>query len=666
MRFTFPRVCALLSIALGVALWTLPVHAADPQTYRVDLASTGDGALDATLRATSELVSLRDGAPVSPFGLIARARGEIDRLKTVLESYGYYQSAVTITIEGQGLNSTGIADTLSALPKGKNARVAITFSLGPLYHLRTITLDGTLPESVAGVLELKSGDPAVASTVLAAGARLQTALQEQGYAFAVVDPPVAYEDQTLPVLDVSFRVSAGTRVNVGEIYIRGLERVHEKFARRRLTLHTGQPYKLSAVDAARRDLLALGPFAAVSVQVGTAVDATGGVPVTFVVAERKRHAVSLNAAFSSDLGGSGGITWSDRNVFGNAEQLNIAASIINLGGSDSNGLGYDTTAKFIIPDFGHRDQSLQIAVGAIKQSLQAYNQKAITSGVTLSRKLSSVWTVSAGIATSNEQITQPPTASQASLYEVDGEPPVTSLGTQYNYTLVELPLGASYDSTHLASPLDDPTHGMRDSLTITPTQSLGHPNATFIISQIKLAGYLDLHDIFGVIDGGRSVFAARVLAGRAQGASELGLPPDQRLYAGGSGTIRGYEYQIVGPHFFTAPGTSPQGVAQGLYFPNQVAGSTDTGIPIGGTALVAGSLEFRQRFGANWGAAFFVDGGQVSASLKPVPSAFRVGIGSGVRYYTPIGPIRVDLAVPTTRESGDQGFQVYIGLGQAF
>ena len=624
MRSRIPGIIVWFAIMLCVSL---AAHAADPQPYRVDLASTGDGAMDTTLRATSELLSLRDSAPVSPFGLLARARAEVDRLKTVLESYGYYHSAVTITIEGLGLNSPGLADALNALTKGQNARVAIAFHLGPLYHLRTVTVEGTLPKSAEGAFSLKSGAPAVAADVLAAGSRLESVLQEQGYAFATVAPPIAYEDQTLPVLDVSFRVEVGARVTIGAIRLEGLERVHEKVVRRMLTVHSGQQYRASAIEAARRDLLSLGPFAAVSVQIGQAVDSSGGVPITFVLRERKRHAVTLNAAFSSDLGGSGGVTWSDRNVFGNAEQLNIAASVINFGGSDTTGVGYDTSAKFTIPDFGHRDQSLQIAVGAIKQYLPAYDQRAATSAVSVTRKLSSVWSATAGVATSNEQIIQE--------------------GNTYNYTLVALPLSVNYDSTHLASPLDDPLHGMRDSLSVTPTQSLGHPNASFIISQVKLTAYFDLHD-FGFGDSGRRVLAVRALAGQAAGAGEYSLPPDQRFYGGGSGTIRGYPYQLVGPRFLV-PNTN-----------------IATDIPIGGTAIAAGSLEFRQRIGENWGGAFFVDGGQVSASLKLLPTDVRVGVGVGVRYYTPIGPIRLDVAVPTKRDSNDQAFQVYIGLGQAF
>jgi translocation and assembly module TamA len=619
MRGILPRICLLIFISL---CGTAAARAADPQAYDVDFASTGDGSMDATLRATSELLSLRSSAPVSPFGLIARARGEIERLKTVMESFGYYQSAATIKIEGFGLNDPGLADALTAL-SGRNARVSVAFTLGPLYHLRKVSVDGALPASAQGAFTLKSGAPAVAADVLAAGAQVLTALQEQGYAFAKVDPPIAYEDAHDPVLDVSFHVDAGARVKIGEITIKGLQRVHEKLVRHRLLLHPGDQFSPSALERARRDLSGLGPFAAINVEIGAAADASGGVPITFVVRERPRHAVTLNGAYSSDLGGSGTVIWSDRNVLGNAEQLVISASVINLGGgSSTTGTGYDTSAKFIKPDFGHRDQSLQFSIGAIKQSLQAYDQTAATSGVTLNRKLSSLWTASAGLTAVDEHVIQE--------------------GTTYNYTLVSLPLTVSYDSTNLASPLDDPLHGMRDSLSIAPTEALGHPNASFIITQIKLAAYFDLHRLV-FTDPGRTVLAVRALAGLAQGAGEFSLPPDQRFYGGGSGTIRGYPYQFVGPKF-----------------PDHIT-------PIGGTAITAGTLELRQRFGKNFGAAVFLDGGQVSASLKPLHDQFRFGAGAGIRYYTPIGPIRVDIAVPTSSYSYDpDAFEIYVGLGQAF
>src|SRR5215469_14598878 len=639
--------CALILLAGVVSLG----RAADPQPYRIELAPTGNGALDSTLKVTSQLVALRKSAPVDPFGLIARARSDVARLKSVLESFGYYQSSVSITINGLALDDPKLGDILSAVPKENDVLCQVSFNLGPLYHLGNIQIDGAVPDSARGSLGLVSGAPAIATDVLAGGARLLTTLENQGFAFAKVDPPVAREDPNRRVLNVTFHVVTGPHVQIGEIRFEGLKRVHERLVRRRLLLHTGEPYSALAVERARKDLLTLGVFASVNVRLGSSADSAGRVPITFQMEERKRHAVSLSGAYSSDLGGSAGVTWSDRNVRGNAEQLNLSASVINLGGTATNGIGYDTSAKYIIPEFAHRDQSLQFAVGALKQSLQAYDQHAVTSGVTLSRKLSSVWNASIGIAAVHETILQE--------------------GISQTYTLLSLPLGILYDSTDLSSPLLDATHGVRSSLTVAPTFSRGGSNPTFFVTQFSFANYLDLSRLFGA-EPGRSILAWRALVASVIGATTSDetidgvqgvrvpdLPPDQRLYAGGSGTVRGYRYQSVGPEF-------------------------PDGNPIGGTALSALSIEFRQRIGTSFGAAVFADAGSVGESLQPfsglvhggrchpgsvsgsTTSCWAVGVGAGMRYYTPIGVLRFDVAVPTYRRPNDDRFEVYIGIGQAF
>ena len=137
------------------------------------------------------------------------------------------------------------------------------------------------------------------------------------------------------------------------------------------------------------------------------------------------------------------------------------------------------------------------------------------------------------------------------------------------------------------------------------------------------------------------MLALRGLVGGAGGASQFELPPDKRFYAGGSATVRGYKYQSVGPRF---PDNKPQG----------------------GTSVAAGTVEFRQRILDSFGVAVFADAGQVTASGSPFAGNWAVGVGAGARYYTPIGPIRVDFAVPLNKRPGGNSFEFYIGIGQAF
>jgi translocation and assembly module TamA len=648
--------------------WGACAYAADPQPYKVDMASTGDSSLSSTLKATSDLETLRKSAPVGPFGLIGRARGDLERLKTVLESFGYYQSYVEIRIDGLPLDDPGLGEELTSKSKDADAEVKITFSLGPQYHLRKIEIDGEVPPGAEKALALDSGAAAIAADVLAAGDRLLNALQDQGYAFAKVDPPVATEDPPNRVLDVKFHAVPGSRVQIGAIQIRGLKHMKQEFVRKRLLVHTGEQYSAARIEAARKDLLALGTFSSVSVAVADKADNEGRVPIAFNTRERLQHGVSISAAYSSDLGGSTGVSWTQRNVSGKADSLTLSADAIHLGGGTaSNGIGYDVNGKYLIPDWKSRDQSLQTSVGAIKQYLDAYDQTAYTAGVTVNRRLSSIWSISAGFNIEEEHILQHECAKEENCILLPQEtcvlPPKElpqqtdpCINQAFRYTLLALPITALYNTTGLDSPLQDATHGLRVSLSVTPTFSIGRPNAKFFITQATGSLYFDLNNLSLNDKPGRSVLALRALAGLAAGASEFALPPDQRFYAGGSGTIRGYRYQSVGPSFAN-------------------------GNPIGGTAINAGTAEYRQRIGTNFGTAVLVDAGNVSKNLNPLNGALRFGVGAGLRYYTPIGPIRLDIAVPlskrgttqipnvggsTTTIRGDDPFEVYIGLGQAF
>jgi translocation and assembly module TamA len=600
--------------------WARLALAADPVAYTVHIDKTGNAPLDAAIEGSSQLVGLRKKAPAGPFAVIARARQDIPRLDTALNSFGYYQPVVTATINGRALDDTGLADALAAAPAQPPADVVLHIATGPLFHLGHVSVAGTVPAGDMRAFTLASGQPAIASTVLGAGAALLSALREDGYAFAKVPPPEAVLVPGAHALDVRYTVTVGPRVDIGPITIAGLRRVHQAYVRRRLLIHPGQLYQPSKIEAARQDLASTGVFSGVTVRAAPALDPEGTLPLTFDVAERKRFAVTFTVAYSTDLGGSAGVTWTDRNVFGNAEQLNLGAAVTGLGGTATKGVGYDVTAQLLKPDFLRRDQQLEFDLGALKQYLDAYDQTAETAGTVLTRKLSRQWTASIGLTGEQEQIIQE--------------------GVTRDYTLAAVPLTLKFDSTGLSNPLNDATHGIRATLGVSPTQSFGQRNATFVILQASASTYFDLASL-GLSRPGRSVIAVRGLVGSAQGAGEFDLPPDQRFYAGGSATVRGFKYQTVGPLF-------------------------DDGNPEGGTAIDAATIEFRQRVWGPVGAAVFADAGQVNASSAPFGGTLREGVGAGVRYYTPIGPLRLDFAVPVNEPPHGDSFELYLGLGQAF
>src|SRR3712207_1943357 len=121
------------------------------------------------------------------------------------------------------------------------------------------------------------------------------------------------------------------------------------------------------------------------------------------------------------------------------------------------------------------------------------------------------------------------------------------------------------------------------------------------------------------------------------------IPIDRLFLAGGGGSIRGYAYQSVG-----------------VTLPN--------GDVIGGRSLLEGSLELRARVTDSIGVVPFVDVGRASADPVPDVSAedWRVGVGVGLRYYTSLGPIRLDVATPLDPGPGDPSVAFYVGIGQAF
>jgi translocation and assembly module TamA len=198
------------------------------------------------------------------------------------------------------------------------------------------------------------------------------------------------------------------------------------------------------------------------------------------------------------------------------------------------------------------------------------------------------------------------------------------------FTLVGTPLIGDYDSRD--SELD-PTRGLLVRLIAEPTFDLDG-RSPFLKADSEIRTYHRL--------GSRRFIAAlRGRAGTIVGSDLRDIPAHRRFYAGGGGSVRGYDYLNIGPRL--------------------------DGDLTGGLSRLEGSAELRVRVNETWSVVPFVDVGYVAeTNTFSGFDAFQVGVGAGVRYHTAVGPLRLDLAVPLNPRSGDPEIAVYLGIGQAF
>lgn len=202
-----------------------------------------------------------------------------------------------------------------------------------------------------------------------------------------------------------------------------------------------------------------------------------------------------------------------------------------------------------------------------------------------------------------------------------------------DYALIGLRGEISYDG---ANDLLDPTEGSSTQRCVSAPMSDG--TATCGTSRFWrrwAAAYL-------LLDEKKTfVLAGRVRLGTIVGDGRDDIPLPKRFFAGGGGSIRGYSYERAGP----------------IDIDDR---------PVGGASVIEINAEARWRIDEDFGAVLFVDGGGAFESLMPGQDGdWFVGTRLGVRYYSPIGPVRLDIAAPLNARRAIPACK-YVSIGQAF
>lgn len=616
----------MAAAVIGTAMPALPAHAAladwfpflrgapeepvpDPVTYTVTFTVTdADRRMERTLKRSSRLVE-REKQPASGLvGLIGRARQDLIGLTGVLYDHARYGAEVFITIDGRPLESIGPFDSVSASP----VPVAITIVVGPAYVFGDVSATPLPPGMTLESLGLIPGEEARSGTIVAAEQKIADGWRAEGHPLAVAGQRDVIADHARDIVDMALSANPGPTADFGTVQVTGTEFVDPALVLARAGIEPGTLYSSRIIRRAENRLRDLGVFESVRVETADTLAPDGSAPITIVVAERKRRVIGGSVNYSTTEGFGAEIFWRHRNLFGGAEQLQLTASIGKLldGAFDPD---YRLAGTFFKPAVFDPMTDFTMRLEGYQKTTDAYRIRSAEAEVGLARQFSD--TVSGSLALE---------VARSQTVELDD-------ADEQDYLITTLTGKLDWDTRDNKL---NPTSGFRASLMAAPAYDFlqDKPFATFSTSY-------STYRAFGVAD--RFVLAGRVEAAFLVVDDITAVAPNRRLYAGGADTIRGYAYQNIAPR----------------------DGSGDI---IGGRSRVLVSGELRYQINEQFGVVGFVDAGNVYPTIFPDFSGIKVGVGAGIRYLTPVGPLRFDVAVPLQPDVGDPSVALYVGLGQSF
>ena len=597
------RVRRFLPVAAVAAVLFPAVAGQADIHYETTISGASDSDLANLLDKVSELKTLEDRLPASEEALRRRADRDLGRLSDAARSLGYWDAQFHYDLD-------------SAVEPQK---VTVKVTPGPLYHVASVAVLGPdgrplpIPPN-APPLALKPGDPARTAPVVAAESGLLAAFGDSGHPFAKIDSRQVVIDHRSHTMEVTYKLIPGPAMRFGEVSINGLKTLNPGYVERRLRWRRGEAYNAATVEETRRALIESGLFSTVQITPIADSREPGSAQMTIDATERPHRTVGAGVGYNTSQGAAARVFWENRNLFGNAEYLKLSAT----GGQQV----YGVNANFRRPDFLVTDQDFLATAEIADDTPVAYHSRRALATAGVERRFGRLWT--GGVLLE---------AEKANVEQLANVSTNTSAQRTQRYTLFGIPAYLKLDTT---DNLLSPTRGWRAQLSVTPAHIFSTPSSTYVTSLLSASTY------WKVDANGRAILAGKAALGTLDGAPLASLPADQRIYVGGGGTIRPYGYQMAG----------------------QLAPNND---PIGGRSSLVLNFESRVKITDTIGVVPFVDAGSYYESSVPqLGHRLFYGVGLGLRYYTPFGPLRLDLATPLYKRNADSWVQVYVSLGEAF
>lgn len=556
--------------------------------------------------------------------LRARLTDDSVLLQRILASEGWYSATVRTEIEPALDGNDGRVTARIAVDPGRR------YSFGAIEILAEPVEPGGL---IRDSLALEVGEPIVATRVQGAEARVAVVLPQNGYPFAEVGQRDILLDEETGEGVYTLPVETGPRSRFGGFRTEGNLAFDAEHVALLARFERDELYDSRDVDDLRQALVATGLFNSVAVVPERSnEDAGDGTQYATIVVTQDAgppRTIAASAGYGTGQGFRVEGSWTHRNLFPPEGAL-IAKAVA---GTQEQG----ASVTFRRSNAGKRDLTFQVGAEILHNDYDAYEAYTGRLAALYSYDSTPIWqkeftyAFGAQILATNEQV-----------YD-----PARSQLDRRTFFIGGLTGQVGFDRS---DDLLNPTKGFRLTALVEPEGSLQGGFNPYVRARLDGSAYFSPTDAF--------VLAGRVRVGTIQGVARADIAPSRRYYGGGGGSVRGFGYQQLGPQVLLPnPRFDPTD-------PDETA-SPFVSRPLGGRSLVEGSLELRYRF-SNFGVVGFADVGQVYEATTPDFSDLRIGVGVGGRYYTNFGPVRLDVAMPLDRRTGESSFAVYVGIGQAF
>jgi translocation and assembly module TamA len=575
--------------------------------YRLEV--TAPAPLDALLRADLDLARFEKAPETEGITTV-----ELDRLiavapaqaRSLLETEGYFNARVDARRDD---DSAPPVVRIAVEPGPRTLVLALDFEASGALSARADTGDRAAADELAllrRTFGLQPGQPFRQAAWNDAKNNTLAQVRARGYPAASWSRTAAQIDADANTARLALALASGPLFRLGPIAVDGVERYDVDAVRRLAPFHPGDPYSEKALLDYQERLVKSGLFEGASVELDADPEHAAEAPIRVKVKELTLQQATVGIGYSANTGPRITLDHYHRRVFG---QRWIAHSKFELG-PDLKSFGTELTSYPLEGQYRN-------LVAANGERLRSANE------------LRTSWTARIGR-------TQDTTRIERLYYleavhaRVDSASLVTNsdaLSANYNWVLRDV------DNVVL------PTNG----ITLNAQGALGYGKGSqfepgpgletdsrgpFVRTYGRLTWYRPLGSWYGLV---------RVEAGQVFAQSRIGVPDPLLFRAGGDDSVRGYGYRTLGPSVNNA-------VASGRVL---ATASAEIAHPISA------------RLPSVWGAAF-IDAGNAADRWNELHPVF--GYGVGVRWRSPVGPLRVDLAYGEAVRQ----FRLHVSVGIAF